>query len=275
MTASAGTPLSRRAICFLVVTSGFATLSWEVIWQIKSTLALGVSAWGTAVTLAVTMGGMSVGGFLMGHALREGLSVRAVRLYGTLECIIGLAGLFLNAAFRAVERLDTWAYAGMPGWASLVHVLGIVVVLGIPTICMGATLPVFGLMAGQFQVSIAELYGLNTLGAATGSLFVALVLIPLLGLSTAIRVIAGLNIAVCVGAWLLDPGAQVSAARLPDTDGPASQPLSYQAACVPAHRPWAGLEKCSKAEAEEEVAGRAIMSGGRSHSPGDRTVSVV
>jgi spermidine synthase len=81
-------------------------------------------------------------------------------------------------------------------------------------------------------VSIAELYGLNTLGAATGSLFVALVLIPLLGLSTAIRVIAGLNIAVCVGAWLLDPGAQVSAARLPDTDGPASQPLSYQAAFI-------------------------------------------
>jgi predicted membrane-bound spermidine synthase len=164
----------------------------------------------------------------MGHALREGLSVRAVRLYGTLECVIGLAGLFLNAAFRAVERLDTWAYAGMFGWASLVHVLGIVVVLGIPTVCMGATLPVFGLIAGQFQVSIAELYGLNTLGAATGSLFVALVLIPLLGITTTIWVIAGINIAVCMGAWLLDPGARVAGVQLPGPDAPGAQPVSYK-----------------------------------------------
>jgi spermidine synthase len=220
--------LSRRAICFLVVSSGFATLSWEVIWQIKSTLALGVSAWGTAVTLAVTMGGMSIGGFLMGRALREGLPVRGVCLYGALECIVGLAGLFLNTAFRVVEQLDSWAYAGMPGSASLVHILGIAVVLGIPTICMGATLPVFGLLAGQFQVSIAQLYGLNTLGAAAGSLFVALILIPLGGITHAIWVIAGINIAVCIAAWLLDPGVRISAAPLPGPDAPAPQPISFK-----------------------------------------------
>ena len=37
-------------ISLLITLSGFAALSWEVIWQIKSTLALGVSAWGAAIT---------------------------------------------------------------------------------------------------------------------------------------------------------------------------------------------------------------------------------
>ena len=42
-------------VLILAYFSGFAALSWEVIWQIKSSLALGVSALGTALTLAVTM----------------------------------------------------------------------------------------------------------------------------------------------------------------------------------------------------------------------------
>ena len=249
------------------------------------------------------MGGLSLGGFLMGRALRDGLPVRALCLYGTLECLVGLAGLFLNAAFRVVEQLDTRAYAGMPGSASQVHILGIAVVLGIPTICMGATLPVFGLLAGQFQVSIAELYGLNTLGAATGCLFVALVLIPLVGITCAIWIVAGINLAVCIAAWLLDPGLRVSAAPLPATDAPAPPPVSLKvtfivfvtgfatftleiawfrslAATFPdsadifaldarlrAHRPRAGVKKCSPAEAEEKITRRAIVPGRNFNSP--------
>jgi len=48
---------NQTAIKLLVLISGFSALSWTVIWQLLSSLALGVSAWGTALTLAVTMGG--------------------------------------------------------------------------------------------------------------------------------------------------------------------------------------------------------------------------
>ncbi len=85
-------------IYLLIASSGFATLSWEVIWQIKSTLALGASALGTAITLAVTMGGMGLGGFLMGKVLQNSRRLQAVRLYGSLEIMVGFAGLFLNKA---------------------------------------------------------------------------------------------------------------------------------------------------------------------------------
>src|SRR5271155_4651472 len=93
-------PAPRTVIYLLVLSSGFAALAWEMLWQIKSTLALGISAQGTAITLAATMGGMSIGGFVMGHMLRKSQPVQAIRLYGLLELIIGLAGLFLGAAFQ-------------------------------------------------------------------------------------------------------------------------------------------------------------------------------
>src|SRR5580704_6185129 len=103
--------LSRTGIHVLVATSGLASLSWEVLWQIKSSLALGVSAWGTALTLAITMGGMSAGSLLMSRRLKDTSLARPARLYGALEMTIGLAGLCLGLAFQAIEKIDTLVYA--------------------------------------------------------------------------------------------------------------------------------------------------------------------
>ncbi len=194
-------------IHFLVLLSGMAALSWEVMWQIKSSLALGVSAWGTAITLAVTMGGMCVGAILMGHGLRKRKTVRPIRIYAILECAIGVAGLFLGSAFHAIEALDTYVYAINPDNAALVHLLGIATVLAVPTMCMGATLPVLGLAAKQRKTSIAVLYGLNTLGAAIGTLVAAFILIPFFGVSSVIFMVSALNITVSVLAWKMDSGA--------------------------------------------------------------------
>jgi len=222
-----------RAIYLLIIFSGFAALSWEILWQVKSTLAIGVSAEGTAITLAATMGGMCIGGLMMGHMLRKHPSVQPVWLYGLLEMIIGLAGLFLGLAFHGVERLDTWVYARMPAYASLIHLSGIVAVLGIPTICMGASLPVFGLIARQFKLSLATLYGLNTLGAATGVMFVALVLIPALGISHAAWAIAAINMLVGLFAWQMQQtGLTVADKKEPDAQNVSSEPVSWRESLI-------------------------------------------
>jgi len=208
MTVSVKPPLTLRIICLLIISSGFASLCWEVIWQIKSTLALGISAWGTAVTLAVTMDGMGIGALLMGRALRAGSSIPAIAIYGMLEFFIGLFGLMLNMAFSCVERLDSWVYIELPDDVSMIHILSIVAVLGVPALCMGASLPVFGLIARQYQIPISKLYGLNTLGAAIGVLFTALVLIPLVGITRTIWIIAAINAVVCFAAWAMASGSQ-------------------------------------------------------------------
>jgi spermidine synthase len=215
-----------RTIYLLIASSGFATLSWEVIWQIKSTLALGVSAWGAAITLAIVMGGMSLGGFLMGKALGHGSPMQAIHLYGLLEVIAGLAGCFLNTAMRLLESIDTWAYTELPGSLSLISILGMIVVFSLPTLCMGATFPVFGLITKQYQVSMATLYSLNTLGAALGVLMVALVLIPSFGITHTINIIAAINILIGLFAWLLFPSRQLTSTIAPVTEQPTFQPFS-------------------------------------------------
>lgn len=194
----------------LILMSGFAALSWEVIWQLKAASALGVSAWGTAITLAVMMGGMSLGGFIMGKALHNATPARAIRLYGTLELVIGVAGLLLNTAFLSLEQLDTWAYALTPSSISLVYMLGITAILGVPAVCMGATLPTFAIFAKQFRTSIAKLYSLNTLGAAVGALAVAVILIPLFGITHSTWIIAAVNILAGIFALVLARDSQTS-----------------------------------------------------------------
>lgn len=196
---------ARSLLHILVTLGGVAALGWEVIWQIRSSLALGVSAKGTALTLAVMMGGMSLGAFVMGRALKEKTVRQPMHIYGVLEMIIGFCGLLLPAAFGAVETMDTWVYAREPEAAPVIHILGIALAQGVAAICMGATLPVMGLAARPFRTSLAALYGLNTLGAAFGALLAAFFLVPCFGLTRAGWALAAADFTVGVLAFLLRP----------------------------------------------------------------------
>ena len=225
------TASSRAVLHWLAFASGLAALSWQVIWQLKSGLALGVSAWGAALTLATTMGGMCLGALLIHGVLARFRPQRPVRIYGGMEIVIGLLGLLLTPAFRLVEHIDTIAYTSWPGSETAIHLFGIAIATGLPAVFMGATLPVFGLAARQFNTSLSRLYGLNTLGAAAGALLAAFLLIPLLGVTHAIWAIAAVNIAVGVGCWLLAPG------RMPDRESAD--------ASIPAHKPSFSLRVSS------------------------------
>ena len=178
---------------------------------------------GSSDYLAVTIGGMGLGALLMGNALRLRASAPAVRLYGVLELIIGIAGIFLNASLQIVEKLDTWAYASMPNSISLIYIVGMIAVFGVPALCMGATFPLFGLMSEQFQQSIAKLYSLNTLGAAAGVLCVAFILIPLFGITETSWIIATINIVVAISAWLFVPNTKISITEEIESEALTSQ----------------------------------------------------
>jgi spermidine synthase len=191
------------ALIVLVGVAGAAALSWEVLWQLHAALALGASAKAAAVVLVATMGGMTAGSLLMGRWLRARPALPPLRAYALLELVVGVSGLWLAAGFGVLERLDGALGLGWPGLSVLVALGGIVLLLGPPTLAMGATIPVFGLLARRLDTSIAILYGANTAGAAAGALFVALVLVPELGVGLTSRVVAALDILVAGAAWLI------------------------------------------------------------------------
>ncbi len=202
----------RIAILAAVATGGVAALSWEILWQLAATLALGLSALGTALTLAATMGGMAIGSLGMGRWLRGGRSVaRPLRAYAALEATIGLWGLVILPAFAAVGDVDAAIYRMAPPLAPFTHAFSILVVLGPPTIAMGATVPVFQLVARSYRLPVSVLYGLNTAGAFAGVLLVSFVVLPALGVTRTSWLVAGLNLTLAAVLLAVPrPGVAVS-----------------------------------------------------------------
>lgn len=200
--------MTKILVCALVLLSGFAALSWEIIWQLKSSLSLGVSALGTAITLATTMGGMALGSVSAARFLSASRSPPPLRFYAGLEVLVGLSGLALAPGFALVERLDVQVYQSLPVASPIFLASAIAMVLGIPSAALGATIPVYGLIASRFRTSLSMLYGLNTLGAALGCLGLAFLAIPQLGVQTSIYVISAINFAVALGAWGLDSSTE-------------------------------------------------------------------
>ncbi|MDB5218452.1 MAG: spermidine synthase [Myxococcaceae bacterium] len=185
------------AIYALFFMAGLAALSWEALWQLETSLAIGISAKGTALTLAITMGGMALGSALMGRALRSRQVARPLRVYGVLEMLVGVMGLVLFLpGLGVVERLDSTIDVGRETLASIVRVAGIAAVLGPAAVAMGATIPVIGLVARASRSSLASLYAANTAGACVGVLIASFALLPYLGVTHTAYAIAIVNFAV-------------------------------------------------------------------------------
>jgi spermidine synthase len=215
----------RLLLLAAVTLSGFAGLSWEILWQIESSLALGVSARGTALTLVATMGGMSLGAAFMGGYLRRRPGVRPGRAYALLEIVVALSGLVMVAGFRVIEATDGALWRVVPSLAPFLHVLSILILLGPPAAAMGATLPVFGALAEKASLSLASLYAANTAGAALGVFAVSFVVLPEAGVANTVALMAALDLVVALLAWTL-PSPTPSAVPAPDASPPLGLPES-------------------------------------------------
>jgi len=211
-------------LMILVGLAGGVALSWELLWHLQASLALGVSAKGAAIILAATMGGMCAGSFIAGNALRSRPPVNPLRLYGVLELVIGLCGLAMLPGFRALMALDGRLFRCCPALSAPLHLAGIVLLLGPPTIAMGATIPLFGLIAARFRTSLSRLYAMNTAGAAAGVLLVSFFVMPHLGVRLSVQLLTVLNLLVCFGA------TRLACPRMRDAQNGPAGPVPAQGA---------------------------------------------
>lgn len=220
MNASAAPPLTgalgaRVALWLAVLVSGAAGLTWEVLWQHHAGLALGISAFGAAVTLAALMAGLGLGGLLAARLAQSGRVTRPLRVYGLAELTVGAAGLCVAPGLRVLAVVDTTLYARSPALADATHALGIGLLLLVPAAAMGATLPLLAPWARRVGTTLPTIYALNTAGAVVGVLLATFVALPLLGVSATAMLGASINLSV--GLWALTRSSelQVQAAELP------------------------------------------------------------
>ena len=87
-----------RALLALFVASGFAGLIYQSIWSHYLGLTLGHAAYAQTLVLAIFMGGMALGAWLI--AQFGGRLRRLILAYAVVEVAIGIAGLLFHGVFE-------------------------------------------------------------------------------------------------------------------------------------------------------------------------------
>jgi spermidine synthase len=185
------------AVCFTL--SGAAGLIYEVLWMRMLGLVFGATTVAISVVLTAFMGGLALGSAIGGKvAARFG---NALRAYGVIEVAIGLSAICLPVIFRIADVLDAMVWQTIhPGSLvfSLVRFVMVSAVLLIPTMLMGATLPIIVSAVRQFgdsqAVTISRLYGLNLLGAIVGTIIAGFFFLPAFGIRVTIWIAAATNL---------------------------------------------------------------------------------
>ena len=177
--------------------SGFPALIYQLTWQRELFRIFGVNSESVAIIVvsAFMLGlglGSLAGGWLSG---RRGIS--ALPLLATIELATAAFGLVSLGVFEQVGALIVnWSLPAM----ALVNLLLVIV----PTLLMGATLPILvsHLVRCSAEVggAVGLLYYANTMGASVACLVCCGLLFPFVGMHGAIYLAVGFNVAVAAGA---------------------------------------------------------------------------
>ncbi len=186
---------------FLVLLSGVSALIYEVVWQRYLSILLGAQAKATAIVLAVFLGGMSVGYFYYGK-LSKNKNLSVFRAFSFIEIGLAAWATFFPFLFHLIFRNMTMLYSSSQGENIFIDLLISIALMGVPTILMGASIPLLtqGLsqnISGSSRLH-SRLYGFNTLGAAFGAFLAGFILIPESSFRIALSFGAMLNLVVAV-----------------------------------------------------------------------------
>ncbi|MBM4386176.1 MAG: fused MFS/spermidine synthase, partial [Deltaproteobacteria bacterium] len=188
--------------------SGISGLVYEVIFAKSLSLVFGSTAVATTSVLVTYMGGMAAGYWLGGGAASK--TRNPLRLYALCEAGIAvwcaLSPVMLDGIRTVYVALALNSAPDNQALTALQVALGSLV-FAPPAILMGYTLPVLARFVldsgGRLGGAVGILYGVNTIGAASGALFSGYFLIPWFGIMSATFITAGLNLAVGLSAYLM------------------------------------------------------------------------
>ncbi len=176
-------------VCFFL--SGASALVYQVVWERMLTLVFGLSTLSVAAVLSAFLGGMALGARIFGPIADR--STRPLLIYAFVELGIALAGLatfgFIPVLMGGFSTLYT---AIEPGWfgSNLIRFALAFVAVGIPSVLIGATVPVMARLlaerVGSTVIGFGRGYAVNTAGSVLGALAAGFFLIRLVGTQNAL-----------------------------------------------------------------------------------------
>jgi spermidine synthase len=219
-------------VSLLLFGSGLTALVYQIAWMRDLRLIFGFSTAASAAVVAIFMGGLGIGSWILGR--RADQAARPLAFYGMLELAIAASAALTPALLRLVRA----AYIAVGGSLSLGIAGGTVarlllsaLVLAVPTVLMGGTLPAATRAVETDDDSgrrlLALLYGSNTLGAVAGTLLSTFYLLERIGTHETLWSSCAVNALVGLAAVLLAgkaPAAEALSAQPSLTKASGSAP---------------------------------------------------
>ena len=200
---------SQRYVALLFLISGFAALIYQVVWQRVLFTTFGVNSESVTVIVSVFMFGLGVGA-LAGGQLQRRYPEHLLRMFLALEIGIGLFGIASLELIRMAG--DTGGTPSVPGLVLRTYAL-----LAIPTLLMGATLPILvAYLQQRFRdigKTVGVLYAFNTFGSAIAALMTVTVMFAVVGLAATVVVAALCNLVTA--ALIYHAGTKLSVVAAP------------------------------------------------------------
>jgi spermidine synthase len=195
----------------LVFVSGFVALIYQVLWMKQLGLLFGNTSHAASATLASFFAGLAMGSWFLGRRVSK--TTNPMRTYAWLEIGIAVTALLYFVILWLFQTIYPAIYqsVGSGGWLLLIKFALSLLLVFPPAFCMGGTIPVMG----QFMIRKREafgkisalMYGINTLGAATGAALAGFYLPLWLGFNATCALAIVLSLAVAIAAFRLSRGA--------------------------------------------------------------------
>lgn len=194
-------------VCFFL--SGAAGLIYQVVWTRMLTQIFGNTTYAIATVLSAFMAGLAAGSYVFGRIADR--RKNDFLLYGILEAGVGLYGFLVPWLFELGAKIYIPLFQLSSSHPFLFNLLLFILsffLLVLPTVLMGATLPVlsrfFIRSFSQLARRVGDLYATNTLGAVLGCGFAGYYLIPALGMRKTVYLAAALNLGIALLIFWVD-----------------------------------------------------------------------
>ncbi len=223
-----------RAVLVVAFISGAAALLYQAVWLRWFQLLFGSTAYAASATLAAFFAGLALGSAVFGRVASR--ARRPLAVYAAIE--VGAAGLALAVplVFRLYDPIYAAFYEDLIGqrgvFVALKFALAFAAMLP-PAFLLGGTLPLLATAfigdGGRLGRSGAQLYAINTFGAALGSAVGVMVLPEWIGVRGTYAVGIGLSLVAAAAAFALSRdgvGARADTAASDVPDAAARAPRS-------------------------------------------------
>ncbi len=226
---------TRRVLFLLFFLSGFCSLAYQVVWTRMAFASFGIITPVLSVVLSVFMLGLAAGSWAGGRcivSLVEKTGLSAVVFYAGAEFLIGLGAFAVPKLFAMGEHI--LLAAGQTNSIGYLSLSALVLAFSILPWClfMGTTFPLMMAYIRERDCKNTEsfsfLYLANVLGAMSGTLLTAVVLVELLGFRHTLWVAAAGNFTItfiggCLG-WKQRDFAARGLTEADNSAGPGNPP---------------------------------------------------